>query len=423
MYNVLVVIFCFSDEQPPAFEIEISVYSARTDNNIDYNQTIRQRLTRSLGRRLGGTVKSNMTSDAVLYQTNLNCPDTPANSSFRLVGKTALTLSDIGSKVTVLDLHLSPDAESYAPPLYGHLCCRVVAQPLSVTSPLADGHISIRELNENRLYEDVPFRLQAGVLRCSVNRQGTDRRNGHQLILIHLNKDSEVLPARVPCSLLLMVKHDENMTRVLKKFLITAHSEEDISALAFALHHQLTDIDVWGESFATSSISLTSTTNSVLPTSLRRDNGRCLYDEIQIGDCSEIANRSCPTYYTNSPPYHLIDPSVIVPLSKAPSYSQTAPSGRRKDRTNVQSLFKDERERPKYVINLAVGDVTERDVNENYGTPNNVDDFVYPRMSREYQHSDSTDSQDSGRFRSLKKSWQRSFGALLSRKVNESVRM
>ncbi|VDN41942.1 unnamed protein product, partial [Gongylonema pulchrum] len=152
------------ENQPVDFEIEIQLYSARTDGG-DMNQSFKQKLTRSLGRRLGAAYKSGwLGEDALALDRTATHSDAPPdgmnNVCFHLLGRTKLTLSDARPRTGIYDLHLSPNAANYGPPLYGHIRCRIVAQPNSVAIPLSDGILTIKPVGEDRLYQNMRCRLQ-----------------------------------------------------------------------------------------------------------------------------------------------------------------------------------------------------------------------------------------------------------------------
>lgn len=418
------------ENQTTEFEVEVCLYSARTDNRGDINQSLKQKLTRSLGRKLGAAYKLNLPNEDAIIDPTVVCPDTTSNSCFRLLGRTILTLKDAKPKIGIYDIRLSPSAESNGPPLYGHICCRLVAQPNSVVMPLSNGILTVRPLDEDRIYQNVRCRLQSGILRCSV----PDENRGSERAILHIyfSKDSKVMSSDYPRSIIVTSDRYFSSGRRDKEYLITAESEEDIAAWRHAFNLQIFDCEKWGE-FAVSSVKLTSDHSKPEIPSLCRASGRRLYDEIQV-DGTVSSYSMSGSFDTCSPHRNLPEPSTVISFSPHSKYNQTAPSGRRRGgRAPVQTLFQPAAEgEPRYIIKLAVGDVKEAcEANTSSYMENNYYDSGYEavqqvslekRRQREHQHSESSDSQDSGRFRGLKKSWQRSFGALLNRKHAEVSR-
>uniref|UniRef100_A0A0M3HNR8 PH domain-containing protein n=1 Tax=Ascaris lumbricoides TaxID=6252 RepID=A0A0M3HNR8_ASCLU len=412
------------ENQTVDFEIEISLYSARTDNHGDINQSLKTKLTRSLGRKLGAAYRSNLSNEDAIFDPSVTCPDTAANASFRLLGRTILTLQDAKPRTGIYDLRLSSSAESYGPPLYGHIRCRVVAQPNSVVMPLSEGVLTVRPFDEERVYQNVRCRLQAGVLSCSTSDPAQSTRSEQTVLHIYFTKDSRVISSAYAKSIIVTSDRYLSNGRREKQYLLTADSEEDIAAWKHAFNLQICDCERWGE-FAVSSVKLTSEPRSAQPATVSRTNGRRLYDEIQINSGStSIPSCSVSTVRETYSPYrYLPEPSTFAPFSPPAKVHQTAPPGRRRSRAPVQTLFQPAADgEPRYIINLAVGDVNGSsstpiycETNPSQRIQNDEPADIWQR--RNYQHSESSESQDSGRFKGLRKSWQRSFGALLSRKT------
>uniref|UniRef100_A0A0M3J2X9 PH domain-containing protein n=1 Tax=Anisakis simplex TaxID=6269 RepID=A0A0M3J2X9_ANISI len=139
--------------------------------------------------------------------------------------------------------------------LYGHICCRIVAQPNSVVMPLSEGVLTVSSLDEDRCYEGVRCRLQ----------------------------NSKILSSRYAKSLIVTSDRHVPNGRHQKHYLLIADSEEDIAAWRHAFSLQISDCERWGE-FAICPVKLTSEPRATEPATLSRANGRRLYDEIQIND-------------------------------------------------------------------------------------------------------------------------------------------
>ncbi|VDD93091.1 unnamed protein product [Enterobius vermicularis] len=415
------------ENQPVDFEIELSLYSAKTSGG-DGSQSLKQKLARSLSRKLGASYKSNLNNEELCFESPLVCADTVGGSSFRLLGRTYLRINDAQPKTGIYDLQVSPNAESFGPPLYGHICCRFVAQPNSNVMPISDGILTIRPVNDNRIYRNVRCKLQAGVLRCSIVSGNSEQ----VLLRISLSKDSKIQLMNKQKSLILQPDSNQND----QDYLITAESEESIALWEHAFELQIADCKFWRE-FAVMSVKLTSEARKLdLPTA-GRTSGRRLYDEIQISDLinggdlyieGALPNHTVGALtgtYNCSPHRNLPEPSTIVSFSTPSKINQTAPSGRRRNRTPLQNLFKDmiPVTEPHYVTNSLVRDSQESPTKSESFKENDSKSCQEPQSEkprrRGFQHSDSTISQESGRFKGLKKSWQRSFGALLNRKQCE----
>uniref|UniRef100_A0A915Q5F8 Anillin homology domain-containing protein n=1 Tax=Setaria digitata TaxID=48799 RepID=A0A915Q5F8_9BILA len=352
------------ENQPVDFEIEIQLYASRTDGG-DINQSLKQKLTRSFGRRFGSNYKTSWLSDDVLpldplmknggNGSNNSNQESLNNKFFHLLGRTTLTLSDAKPKTGIYDLHLSPNAANYGPPLYGHIRCRIVAQPNSVAMPLSDGILTVKPVGDDCLYQNMRCRLQAGVLRCAANNSLYSQ--DQALLHIYINKDSKVLPCQYQRSIVVTSDRYLAGTKRDKQFILTSDSEEDIAAWMHAISLQIADCEQWGE-FAVSSIRLTVEPDKPDVVILSRTNGRRLYDEIQIqvnGTMHGILKTD-----TCSPNRHFaVDSSKMVSFAPTTKPAQTAPTGRRRNsRSHVRNLFQPINDGEyRYVINLPVSDV------------------------------------------------------------------
>ncbi|VDK63154.1 unnamed protein product [Anisakis simplex] len=338
-------------------------------------------------------------------------------------------------------------ADSCGPPLYGHICCRIVAQPNSVVMPLSEGVLTVSSLDEDRCYEGVRCRLQAGVLSCCSPSSVCNSRNDQPLLNVCFSKNSKILSSRYAKSLIVTSDRHVPNGRHQKHYLLIADSEEDIAAWRHAFSLQISDCERWGE-FAICPVKLTSEPRATEPATLSRANGRRLYDEIQINDGQWNEKYTTNTVREACSPYrYLPEPSTYATFTQASSAAfvpQTAPSGRRKTRTPVQSLFQPAADgEPRYVINLPVGDVNTTAPTSNYTAPTSnytaptsnytapTSNYYYdstasnpPPSNGDYldgwrrnpfQHDSTNDySRESGRFKGIRKSMQRSFGALLN---------
>ncbi|KAK6102508.1 Cell division protein anillin family protein [Brugia pahangi] len=435
------------ENQPVDFEIEIQLYASRTDGG-DSNQSLKQKLTRSFGRRFGANYKTNLLNDDMIpfdslmngengsNGSNGSSQDSSNNKCFHLLGRTTLTLSDAKPKVGIYDLHLSPNAANYGPPLYGNIRCRIVAQPNSVAMPLSDGILTIKPIGYDCLYQNMRCRLQAGVLRCA-----TSNSLQNQILLhIYINKDSKILACKHQRSIIVTSDCYLAGTKYDKQFILTSDSEEDIAAWRHAISLQIADCEQWGE-FAVSSIRLTVEPDHPDVLLLSRMNGRRLYDEIQIqvnGGMQGILK----THTCNSHRNFTIDSSKMVSFAPTTKSIQTAPSGRRRNsRSHIRNLFQPVTNTEyRYVINLPIRDVRTFQKTNDISSKSTTNGYInnvssYAQMNGEqYNDQDETNATavdvydvvpenwSENFFKNFKKTFQKSFGVLKNRKSLEVSR-
>ncbi|EJD74383.1 hypothetical protein LOAG_18295 [Loa loa] len=434
------------ENQPVDFEIEIQLYGSRTDSG-DTNQSLKQKLTRSFGRRFGTNYKTSwLSDDMVPFEPLMNgegdsnsIQDGSNNKYFHLLGRTTLTLSDAKPKVGIYDLHVSPNAANYGPPLYGHIRCRIVAQPNSVAMPLSDGILTVKPIGYDCLYQNVHCRLQAGVLRCATS--SSLHSQDQALLHIYINKDSKVLACKHQRSIIVTSDRYLGGTKRDRQFILTSDSEEDIAAWRHAINLQIADCEQWGE-FAVSSIRLTVEPDHPDVLILSRTNGRRLYDEIQI-QVNGAMQGILKTDTCNSNRNLTMDSSKIVSFAATTKPVQTAPSGRRRNsRSHVRNLFQPVNDSEyRYVINLPVRDVRAlQKINGSSSkltTNGYINDLSSCAQMNGGQYIDPDEEESAARanvchavsenwsenlFKSFKRSFQRSFGVLKNRKSLEVSR-
>uniref|UniRef100_A0A914WZG1 Anillin homology domain-containing protein n=1 Tax=Plectus sambesii TaxID=2011161 RepID=A0A914WZG1_9BILA len=253
------------------FGLDVAIYAARTDST-DLNGTLRRRIlksamTRSLGRKFGSSVKSQMTTNISdeCYQEN------GGGGAFRLIGRCFLRLGDAAPNIKIHDLQTIPDADFYSPPLYGHICGRMVLQPNSVAVPIIEGTLTIRPVNEAKILQNVHCRLQGGLLRCS----GGIVSRPSPLANFRIDADSVVQLTRQPMTMILTARGDSGRR---KQLMVTAENAESVRSWKCALELQIADCATWG-SFASQPVQLDShAQQSIMP----KGDGKKLYDQISI---------------------------------------------------------------------------------------------------------------------------------------------
>ncbi|KAJ1368192.1 hypothetical protein KIN20_029272 [Parelaphostrongylus tenuis] len=324
--------FIFESE-PDDFCVEITLYAARTDLGLsDGGGSLRTKITRSLGRRFGGQVKTSLNTterpDVVRGDTAVG------GTHFNMLARAYLVLTDAGDECKIHDLKISAFADLSGPPLYGHVLCRLAVQPNSVLRPLAEGMLSIKPLCGGRILRNVRTRLQAGNLHCFTNSDIHQCPSAEQtLLLVPITSTSRVLATSLPNTLLLSSDNTDTVEGY--DFYITTESYKTMIAWKKAIEMQIDDCAVWGEfAYRPTKLTLEKPTDPVKET-IGRISGSRLYDKINIAG-SLSRNNGLPSKALCHDP---VEHSSLMS-------AQTAPIKRHKNRANVLGLFEKSKQTP-----------------------------------------------------------------------------
>ncbi|CAJ0606799.1 unnamed protein product [Cylicocyclus nassatus] len=351
--------FIFEGE-PDDFCIEMTLYAARTDPFLtDGNGGLRTRIARSLGKKFGSYVKSNLNTTEP-YSLRGNCI---GSTNYNLLARAYLVLTDAGDDCRIHDLRMSAFAGLSGPPLYGHVLCRLAVQPHSVLKPLAEGMITIKPLLGGLHLRNVRTRLQAGYLHCFTNQ------NFHQypsteetMLLVPITSKTRILYTSHPNTLLMSAKNSNEAEGY--DFYITAQNYRAMQEWKRAIEMQIDDCAIWGDfAYRHTKLTFEKPVDPVKET-LSRAKGKCLYDKIGTISCDRDMLKAPPSYY--------IQPSTN-------DAARTAPAKRNKQRANVLHYFEPD-----------AYEIENRGKRSRHSPKMSREDKMGPRMSREDKMQDCT---------------------------------
>ncbi|KAK5972394.1 Anillin domain-containing protein [Trichostrongylus colubriformis] len=287
--------FIFEGE-PDDFCVEITLYAARTDLGLsDGGGSLRTRITRSLGRRFGGQVKSNLST--MEPPNGLRGDSAIGGTHFNMLARAYLVLTDAGDECKIHDLRLSA----------------FVSETVSKTF-----------LDINKGTQKTP----AGNLHCFMNPDIHQNPSAEQtLLLVPITAMSRILITTH--SNTLMLSSDNSPEVEGYDFYITAESHKTMLAWKKAIEMQIDDCAIWGEfAYRPTKLTFEKPADPVKET-LSRAVGNRLYDKISIQ--GSVSRNSA-----------ILSPSLSYcprELSPLKSAAQTAPTKRYKHRANVLELF------------------------------------------------------------------------------------
>ncbi|XP_055395545.1 rhotekin isoform X1 [Bubalus kerabau] len=136
-------------EAGPDFELRLELYGACVEEEgalAGAPKRLATKLSSSLGRSSGRRVRASLETAGGSGSSPILLP-TPAvgGPRYHLLAHTTLTLAAVQDGFRTHDLTLATPEESPAwLPLYGSVCCRLVAQPLCMTQPTASGTLRVQ---------------------------------------------------------------------------------------------------------------------------------------------------------------------------------------------------------------------------------------------------------------------------------------
>lgn len=183
-------------EAGPDFELRLELYGACMEEEgalAGAPKRLATKLSSSLGRSSGRRVRASLESAGGSGSSTILLP-TPAvgGPRYHLLAHTTLTLAAVQDGFRTHDLTLASHEENPAwLPLYGSVCCRLVAQPLCMTQPTASGSLRVQQAGERQDWTRVHGVLKGTNLFCY--RQPEDADTGEEpLFTIAINKETRV---------------------------------------------------------------------------------------------------------------------------------------------------------------------------------------------------------------------------------------
>lgn len=183
-------------EAGPDFELRLELYGACVEEEgalAGAPKRLATKLSSSLGRSSGRRVRASLETAGGSGSSPILLP-TPAvgGPRYHLLAHTTLTLAAVQDGFRTHDLTLATPEENPAwLPLYGSVCCRLVAQPLCMTQPTASGTLRVQQAGEPRDWVQVHGVLKGTNLFCYRQPEDTDA-GDEPLFTIAINKETQV---------------------------------------------------------------------------------------------------------------------------------------------------------------------------------------------------------------------------------------
>uniref|UniRef100_A0A8C2FQ85 Rhotekin 2b n=1 Tax=Cyprinus carpio TaxID=7962 RepID=A0A8C2FQ85_CYPCA len=185
---------------PPGFDLRVELYSCCVEGEFSMGFSTRRlsRLGSASSKKFLASLETaaSCSSHSSVSRSAESSPrgESPVllpvlGPKYHLLAQTSLTLCHIQNSFRTHDLTISDTEESsFWLPLYGNVCCRLVAQPLCMTQVVMCGKLRIRVCKN---WRDVYSVLSGSDLKCYQQQDDTDSLET-PLFTIPINKDTRV---------------------------------------------------------------------------------------------------------------------------------------------------------------------------------------------------------------------------------------
>ncbi|XP_072518376.1 rhotekin 2b [Salminus brasiliensis] len=206
---------CFEDtlifaDVPPGFELRLELYSCYVDEEFSLSQAPRRlaRLSGSLGRSSGKRLRAALESATACGLNGSTDKEgdgdragSPGGSpvhepaiqgpKYHLLAHTCLTLSHIQNSFRTHDLTISgTEDSSFWLPLYGSVCCRLVAQPNCMTQQVMSSSLKVQQPEDGpEGWSEVYGVLKGTELICYHRKEDVET-SGEPAFSIPINKET-----------------------------------------------------------------------------------------------------------------------------------------------------------------------------------------------------------------------------------------
>ncbi|XP_018592277.2 rhotekin-like isoform X2 [Scleropages formosus] len=245
------------NEAEPGFELRVELYSCCTEDESSTGGAPRKlasRLGSSLGRSSGRKVRTGLESPGGGSPVGngggtpllLSVPSTPG-PKYHLLAHTSLTLAHVQDGFRTHDLSITGNEEcSYWLPLYGSMCCRLVAQPRCMTDQMMSGRLTVKHLgSDNQSWTDVYGVLKGTNLFCYHREEDVDAKV-EPAFTIAINKETRIRATeKEPCSKAQSISISNRYGGEEVTHTVAVESREDAQRWMEAFWQQFYDMSQW----------------------------------------------------------------------------------------------------------------------------------------------------------------------------------
>ncbi|XP_029300800.1 rhotekin-like [Cottoperca gobio] len=250
---------CFEDtiifkEAAPGFQLRVELYSSCVVEDFSPGALGPRRASRlggSVGCSSGKKIRAAFESAAVCGSSGGNVgsgsvspPLSPDLSTlgpkYNLLAHTTLRIEHVQEGFKTHDLSLAATEDNpFWLPLYGNMCCRLVAQPLCMTHPIISGQLKVKLGKDLNCWENAYSVLKGQSLLCYRSQEDLESKDT-PLLVIPIKKDTIVCVCERG-SIHLSTQHQgEEISCTL-----TTHTPEDTQRWTEAIWQHIYDMGQW----------------------------------------------------------------------------------------------------------------------------------------------------------------------------------
>nr|XP_012618200.1 rhotekin-2 [Microcebus murinus] len=181
------------NEAGPDFQIKVEVYSCSTEESSITNtpKKLAKKLKTSISKATGKKINSVLQEED--HETCLPFSSTVFGVKYNLLAHTTLTLESADDNFKTHNLSINGNEEcSFWLPLYGNMCCRLVAQPACMAEDAFSGFLNQQQIVEGLIsWRRLYCVLRGGKLYCFYSPEEIEAKVEPTLI-VPINKETRI---------------------------------------------------------------------------------------------------------------------------------------------------------------------------------------------------------------------------------------
>ncbi|KAM5323004.1 rhotekin-2 [Glossophaga mutica] len=180
------------NEAKPDFQIKVEVYSCCTEDSSITNtpKKLAKKLKTSISKATGKKINSMLQEN---HETCLSFSCAISGAKYNLLAHTTLTLESAEDSFKTHNLSINGNEESsFWLPLYGNMCCRLVAQPACMAEDALAGFLNQQQMLEGRIsWRRLYCVLKGGKLCCFYTSEEMAAKVEPALV-VSINKETRI---------------------------------------------------------------------------------------------------------------------------------------------------------------------------------------------------------------------------------------
>ncbi|XP_008514801.1 rhotekin-2 isoform X2 [Equus przewalskii] len=180
------------NEAGPDFQIKVEVYSCCTEESSITNtpKKLAKKLKTSISKATGKKINSVLQED---HETCLSFSSAIFGAKYNLLAHTTLTLESAEDSFKTHNLSINGNEESsFWLPLYGNMCCRLVAQPACMAEDAFAGFLNQQQMVEGLIsWRRLYCVLRGGKLYCFYTPEEIEAKV-EPVLVVSINKETRI---------------------------------------------------------------------------------------------------------------------------------------------------------------------------------------------------------------------------------------